>query len=254
MGLFQGKKKTPLDEETERVLQFFDDNFREELRERGREYFEKAISDSSAAFKRDLDSVVAQIDTDLKEHITTQLDAAIVRIGVEISDNVSKQFDERLTEHSKTIKSAQDEALQALSASVEMMRRQHQEIVQSLEKNVADLERNVTAQGSALTDMLEKNKSQVATMEEAQASALRWLTSSAQALHDQYQQMSEMLQKNVVNQEAMLVSAFEENMAQVVENYLLGALSEQYDLKAQLPAIIEQMEANKQAIVDDVKL
>jgi hypothetical protein len=52
----------------------------------------------------------------------------------------------------------------------------------------------------------------------------------------------------------MLVTAFESNMAQIVEHYLLGALGDQYDLKAQLPSIIKQMEANKDVIVEDMKL
>lgn len=52
----------------------------------------------------------------------------------------------------------------------------------------------------------------------------------------------------------MLVDAFEQNMAQIIEHYLLGALGDQYDLKAQLPSIIKQMQDNKQAIVDDMKL
>lgn len=90
MGIFQTKNKSPLDEESERVLQFFDDNFREELRNRGREYFEQAINENSAAFKLDLEGTIAQINTELKEHITTQLDAAIVRIGSEISSTVSE--------------------------------------------------------------------------------------------------------------------------------------------------------------------
>lgn len=254
MGLFQGNKKTPLDEEAERVLQFFDENFRDELRSRAKEYFEKAIDENSTIFKHDLSDVVTQVNTELKDHITTQLDAAIVRIGSDISSNVSKQFEERLLEHSKAVKDAQDQALQSLATSVETMKKQHQEVVQSLEKNVTDLEKNVIAHETALTNMLEKNKAQVTTMEEAQTSALRWLTSSAQAMHDQYEQMTITLQKSVADQETMLVSAFESNMAQVIEHYLLGALGDQYDLKAQLPAIIKQMEENKQVIVDDVKL
>ena len=43
-------------------------------------------------------------------------------------------------------------------------------------------------------------------------------------------------------------------MARIIEHYLLEALGDQYDLKAQLPAIIQQLETNKQAIVDDMKL
>jgi len=58
----------------------------------------------------------------------------------------------------------------------------------------------------------------------------------------------------VASQEEMLVGAFQSNMAAIVEHYLLGALGDQYDLKAQLPAIIKQMDENKKAIVDDMQL
>jgi hypothetical protein len=91
-------------------------------------------------------------------------------------------------------------------------------------------------------------------MKEAQDAALKWLNQSAQALNDQYQTINTTLQKNVAAQQEMLVSGFQSNMAAIVEHYLLGALGDQYDLKAQLPAIIKQMEENKQAIADDMKL
>lgn len=254
MGLFQGKKQSPLDEEEQRVLRFFDDNFRTELRERAREYFEQAINENSAAFKRDLDTTVASINTELKEHITTQLDAAIVRIGSELTGHVAGQLDARLAEHGKAIKVAQDETLQSLSDNIEAIKKQHQNILGELERNVEKLEGTVLTHESSLTDMIERNKAQVATMEEAQSSALRWLTASAQALHDQHQQMSETLQKNVAEQEAIMIEAFEKNMAQVVEHYLMGAIGDQLDIKSQLPAIIAQMDENKQVIMDDIKL
>ena len=76
----------------------------------------------------------------------------------------------------------------------------------------------------------------------------------AEALRQQHEQLNVLLQKTIVEQQAMLVSSFEQNMARVIEHYLLGALGDQYDLKAQLPSIIKQMEANKQAIADDMKL
>jgi hypothetical protein len=66
--------------------------------------------------------------------------------------------------------------------------------------------------------------------------------------------MAERLEANVREQESALVTAFQENMAQTIEHYLPESLGDQYDVKAQLPAIIQQMENNKQAIVDDMKL
>lgn len=43
-------------------------------------------------------------------------------------------------------------------------------------------------------------------------------------------------------------------MARILEHYLIGALGEQTHFKAQLPSIIEQLEKNKQAMMDDMKL
>ncbi len=63
-----------------------------------------------------------------------------------------------------------------------------------------------------------------------------------------------MLEMSINKQQTILVDAFQQNMARIIEHYLLTAVGEKYDLKAQLPSIIQQMEANKQAIVDDMKL
>ena len=91
-------------------------------------------------------------------------------------------------------------------------------------------------------------------MKDAQGQALVALQHSAAEVQAQYQQISTTLQQQVAQQQQMLVGAFENNMAAVVEHYVLGALGEQFDLKAQLPSIIKQMQANKDAMVDDLKL
>ncbi len=91
-------------------------------------------------------------------------------------------------------------------------------------------------------------------MKDAQNHALEALKQSAAEVDAQYQRLSTTLQQQVLAQQQMLVSAFESNMAAVVEHYVLGALGDQFDLKAQLPSIIKQMEANKAAMVEDLKL
>ncbi len=78
MGIFQKKQS---EEELNGPLHFFDDYFREDLRNRGREYFEKAIDDNVLLFKKDLDTTVAKINTELHERVETQLKAAIDQIN-----------------------------------------------------------------------------------------------------------------------------------------------------------------------------
>lgn len=251
MGLFQHKqddsKKSPSDKLLPEEQHFFDDYFREELRNHGRWYFEKVINENGELFKRDLQETIAQVNVELKDHITKQLDGAIAQVNQELKEHTTKQLEDQFNEYSKSLEEAQEQALHSMTESAETLKRQHDELRTALEKNVHD-------QQDLLHNAFEENKTQISSMKEAQDAALKWLNQSAQALNDQYQNISTTLQKNVAAQEEMLVSGFQNNMAAIVEHYLLGALGDQYDLKAQLPAIIKQMEENKDAIADDMKL
>ena len=248
--MFQHKnnsKKSSNDDIIAAEEHFFDEYFREELRNHGRWYFEKVINENGELFKRDLEETIQQINIELKEHVTMQLDEAIKQVNTELKDHTTKQLESQFEEYSKSLKAAQDDALKTVVESSKKLQEQHDELRKSLEKNVND-------QQNILHNSFEENKSQIVAMKEAQDSALKWLNQSAQALHDQYQTLSSTLQQNVTDQQNMLVDGFESNMTQIIEHYLMGALGDQYDLKAQLPAIIKQMEENKQAIVDDMKL
>lgn len=142
---------------------------------------------------------------------------------------------------------AQDEALDVLEHNIQSSQERSEQLGATLQKSVADQEQ-------LLAKIFEENMERVNATKDAQTKALDSLTRSAQALEEQHQQMSEKLAKTVADQETMLVNVFEENMAQIIEHYLLGALGDQFDMKAQLPLIIGQMEENKQTIVDDMKL
>ncbi len=250
MGLFQHKKeekKSPQDEATETVVDLIDENFQKELLNYGRTYFENILNDAGALFKQDLNTTIGQVNVQLQDHVTKQLDIAIAQVNVELKDHVAKQLEGQFAEYNKEMKEAQDLALKSLTDNSEQLQAEYEDLRSTLQKNVAD-------QKLTLTNVFEENKVRIAEMKEAQDLALKSLNDSAEALKDQYQKINETLQKNVAEQEKVLVGAFEENMGRIVEHYLLGALGDQFDLKAQLPAIIKQMEENKQVIADDMKL
>lgn len=248
MGLFKSKHKSQTDDGgTEAERRFFDENFREELRNHGRLYFEKVISENGVLFKEDLDATITQLTIGIKEHVVTQLDATIAEINVELKDHAEKQLDAQYLEYTKAMKGAEDVTLQSLTTSAQTLQQQHEQLSATLQKSIAN-------QGVMLSSMFQENMAQMTSMKAAQAAAVQSLASSAQAMQEQYQQLTATLQKNVTAQEEVLIKGFETNMAQIIEHYLLGALGDQYDLKAQLPSIIKQLEANKQAIVDDIKL
>jgi Fe2+ transport system protein B len=240
MGIFKHKKA---DEEAEGPLHFFDDYFREELRNKGRQFFEKAISVNAARFQKDLDATVAQVDADLQEHITNQLDRTIIQVN----DELTRQIDDQFVEYGKAMKESQDKALISLDQREQALQQQHEKLSEKLQQNIA-------SQEAMLVKVYQENMQRITAMQEAQSLAVQMLNQSVQALQQQHEQFSQMLQKSVVNQEEMLLKSFEENMAKIVEHYLLGALGDQYDMKAQLPSIIKQLEANKKEITEDMML
>lgn len=251
MGLFQnkqdGKKKLSAEEILSAEEQFFDEYFREELRNHGRWYFEKVINQNGQLFKEDLEATISQVNVELKQHITKQLDAAITQIDAELKEHTAKQLKDQFEEYGESLKQAQDDALKVVTDSAQKLQEQHRQLSESLEKNVND-------QQSLLHAAFNENKGQIAAMKDAQDAALKWLNQSAQELHDQYRTMRETLEGNVKKQQQMMLEGFQNNMAAVIEHYLLDSLGEQYDLKAQLPAIIQQMEEHKQEIADDMQL
>lgn len=251
MSLFQHKKpeekKSPKEEATDAVVALIDENFQKELLSYGRSYFEKILNEAGALFQQDLNATIGQVNVQLQAHVTKQLDTAIAQVNVELKDHVAKQLEGQFAEYNKEMKEAQDLALKSLTENSEQLQAEYQDLRTMLQKNVAD-------QKVTLTNVFEENKVRIAEMKEAQDLALKSLNDSAEALKEQYQKINDTLQKNVADQEAILISAFEDNMGQIIEHYLLGALGDQFDLKAQLPAIIKQMEENKQTIADDMKL
>jgi len=228
----------------------FDDDFREELKSHGRAYFERVINENAALFKQDLDATVAHINTELRQHAARQLDqqfADINRVNAELRERIARRLDEQFVEYSTTIKNAQDAALKLLEQRAKNLEEQHAQLGAVLEKSFA-------YQDAMMSGAVEENKARLGAMRHTQEVALESLNNSVKALQEQHQELSKLLEESVHHQQDMMIDAFEENMARIIEHYLVGALADQYDVKAQLPAIIEQLEANKQAMADDMKL
>lgn len=251
MGLFQHKdKKSPQDQATEAVENLFDDEFRNQLKEHGRLYFERVINENAALFKQDLDATVAHINTELRQHVARQLDGQFEQINVvnkELKDHVAKQLDSQFAEYSKTFENAQQLALEALNRSANALEEQHKQLATSLERSVA-------SQDAVMNNAFNESKDKIDKMKQAQETAMATLNQSVQALQEQHQQLGAMLERSIAKQQEMTIQTFQDNMAQIVEHYLLGALGEQFDLKAQLPGIIKQLEENKQEMAEDMKL
>lgn len=264
MGLF-GDKQKPAETPEEKAELIFNDEYREELRARGRDYFQKVIEDSSNLFKQDLRATVEYVNTEMRQHIVRQLDATLGGVQTQLT----KQIDEQFVEFDNAIKRARDDAITSLEKRSKELEEKSSHLSTQLEDNVTkqmDLfTKAVDAQESKIQDALnqqngliekayENNKRKIDEAGEVQAVSMQALSSSVNALQKQHEELGHMIDRNVENQEAMIIELFENNLAQVVEHYLLKSLGESADIKTQMPTIMAHLEDNKKDMMDDMRL
>ncbi len=243
MGLFKHKQTSPADEEQ----YFMDETFREELRNHARWHFESLIKEGAAAFRSELDTTLIQINADLRAHVARGLDEALTTASSTIQQQVTQQLSAQAEANKQALIAAQAEAQKLLLGEITALKQQHAELL-------AVVRAASESHEVEITKALDDTKSRLASIGNAQDLALKALTASAQDLQDEYQRVHSELMANAKKQEEALVKVFESNMATIIEHYVLEAFGEEFDLKSQLPSIIDSLEDNKQAIVDDMKL
>lgn len=123
---------------------------------------------------------------------------------------------------------------------------------QDLDMTIAQLNEYMKKQISAKLD--EEFAAYAKAMQEAQELTLATLQRTAAEVEQQRLALTDALKHDVAEREAALLKVYEEHMAEIVEHYVLQALGDQFDLKAQLPYIIHQMETEKQNILEDMRL
>ena len=155
------------------VEHIFNDEFREELRNRGRLHFEKIIGENAMFLQQDLRLTTSQLNEYMKAEITRKL---------------QEEFDK-------------------------------------YEQSITD----------------------------AKQMALDSIGKTQQAIEQQRQIMGQQLTQEIDNEKARMIKRFEENLADVVNHYVLAAIGNQIDLNDQLDFILADLEANKQAIIEDVR-
>lgn len=155
------------------VEHIFNDEFREELRNRGRLHFEKIIGENAMFLQQDLRLTTSQLNDYMKQEITRVLKEEFSKYEESIND--AKQL-----------------------------------AIDSIEKTQATIEQ-------------------------------------------QRQLMTEQLAEQLSAEKARTISRFESHMADVVNHYIMTAIGNQIDLSDQLEYILNDIEDNKQAIIEDIR-
>lgn len=87
---------------------------------------------------------------------------------------------------------------------------------------------------------------------DAKELAIDSINKTQEAIEQQRQVMSQQLAKELADEKARLAKRFEENMADIVNHYVLAAIGNQIDLNDQLDYILASLEENKEAIIKDI--
>jgi membrane-associated HD superfamily phosphohydrolase len=155
------------------VEHIFNEEFREELRNRGRLHFEKIIGENAMFLQQDLRLTTSQLNEYMKAEITNKLKEEFAKYEESIMD--AKQL-----------------------------------AIDSIQKTNA-------------------------------------------AIDEQRQTLGTQLEKEMAEQKTRLIKHFEQNMADVINHYVLAAVGNQIDLSDQLEFILNDLEENKQAILEDIQ-
>lgn len=87
---------------------------------------------------------------------------------------------------------------------------------------------------------------------DAKQLAIDSIEKTNQAVEEQRAQLLEQLKAEFAAEKEREVKRFEENMTDVINHYLVAAIGDQIDLGDQLEYILANLEANKQAIIEDI--
>jgi DNA-binding transcriptional regulator/RsmH inhibitor MraZ len=106
------------------------------------------------------------------------------------------------------------------------------EISRTLKEEFAKYEQSITDAKKIAVDSIEKTNT---------------------AIEEQRQMLGEQIKKEFDDSKRLLVEHFIMNMADIVNHYVLTAVGNQIDLSEQLDYILADLEANKQAILEDIE-
>lgn len=157
----------------EDVEHIFNEEFREEMRNRGRLHFEKIIGENAMFLQQDLRQTTSQLNEYMRAEITRTLQ-------------------EEFKKYEQSIVDAKQLALD------------------SIEKTITTIEQ-------------------------------------------QRQFLETQLQTQYQAQKDQIIAAFTREMAGIINHYIVRAIGNQVDLSDQLDYILSELDANKQAILEDIK-
>lgn len=202
--------------------------------------------DAVAAESRDAMTQSLNHDTQDMREKYQQLSASLQQVVAQQEVLMASVFQDQKA-RAETIQHEQDVMLGSLRTAADATRQQAEHIAE-------DLRHTIDQQKTSLDTIYQENLTRVQEVSAVQTETLGRLTASAAALEQKHQEMTQFLDKTVADEKAMMAQTVGDNMARIIEHYIIGALGEQSELRSQLPGIMQQMEQHKKEMMDDIAL
>lgn len=90
------------------------------------------------------------------------------------------------------------------------------------------------------------------SINDAKQLAIESIQKTNSAIDEQREQLGQQVQAQILSEKQQLVERFEQNMTDIVNHYVLAAIGSQIDLNDQLEYILADLEANREAIIEDI--
>lgn len=132
----------------------------------------------------------------------------------------------------------------------------------TLDQNATFLQQDLHSIGEEVTEYIKERASDILKEEfsdqkQSVASAQQHMANAFakidQQLAEYQKSMAEQFKTELAAEKARRLERFQENMAEIVTSHIQHTLGQQLDVGDQVKYIIDNLEANKQAIVEDIK-
>lgn len=249
MGLFKKSKKQS-EQPADVAEQVFDEQYRQELRQMGRDHFKKLLEENSSGIKRDVDAVMEQLTGSLRRHMASQLDLAITRVNSEISNGLKEQ----MTEFGRVSGESQELVIQSLSRNAQAVHEKYQQMSSNLQQVVANQE-------VMMVGVFQDNQSRVATVQSEQDQALEQLKRNIAEMNQQSESALTQLRQNSDEQSRVLFDIYQQiiggasQMKQSQDGAIgqlqqsVASLQEQHD---RLQQMIDESIAKQKSMTTDI--
>ncbi len=130
-----------------------------------------------------------------------------------------------------------------------------------INENAMFLQQDLRLTASQVNDYMKQQINKTLTEEfakyeqsitDAKQMAVDSINKTQAAIEEQRKILTEQLNQQAEAAKAQLVAHFEQNMADIINHYVMMAIGDQIDLNDQLEYIIADLEANKAAIIEDI--